>query len=279
MRSWHSLIGALCAHALFLAIPWSPKVSSPKDEVWLTILEPHLPRVTGSVSHTEISTPVSSRSPEPEVHQTPPEPQVQELLPQAEAVPEIPEPVKLREHSKLQEPPVPQLRPKPAKKPKSNLARAPILPKEAPSPYTLSQEKLAEQAPATNPIETAAARGWPLEGPRREHSEGPKSLARESPIETTFGSFEGPRFLRKVIPDYPLLARRMRREGTVLLRLHIDEGGRLLEARVVERAGYGLDEAALEAVRRSTFAPATKAGGPVECWATLAVRFVLEDRR
>jgi len=92
-----------------------------------------------------------------------------------------------------------------------------------------------------------------------------------------FGRRNGPRFMKQVMPRYPLFARRTGREGRVVLRLFIDEEGRLLDVEVVERAGFGFDESALEAVRMSTFLPAVKDGRPVKSRILLPVRFVLEQ--
>jgi protein TonB len=67
----------------------------------------------------------------------------------------------------------------------------------------------------------------------------------------------------------------MGKEGRVLLRLTIDEKGKLLSAEVMEDAGYGFADAALEAVRQSRFRPAIRDGKAVKSRALLPVRFVL----
>lgn len=91
-----------------------------------------------------------------------------------------------------------------------------------------------------------------------------------------FGDGEGPRFMQRVMPRYPELARRRGREGLVVLRLTIDDGGVLQNAEVVEKAGFGLDEAALEAAKASTYAPARRGNQSVPCTALLPVRFALK---
>ncbi|MEW6215638.1 MAG: energy transducer TonB [Nitrospirota bacterium] len=90
-----------------------------------------------------------------------------------------------------------------------------------------------------------------------------------------FGSIEGPRFLRRELPNYPMIARRMGKEGRVILRLTMDEKGKLLNIEVVENAGYGFTEAAVEAVKRSTFQPAIKDRKPIASRALLPIRFTL----
>ena len=61
--------------------------------------------------------------------------------------------------------------------------------------------------------------------------------------------------------------------------LTIDERGRLLNVAVTKGAGFGFDEAALEAVRNASFKPAMKNGVPMMCKAQLPVHFVLKNSR
>ncbi len=93
-----------------------------------------------------------------------------------------------------------------------------------------------------------------------------------------FGSADGPAFIKRVLPEYPWIARKMGKEGRVLLKLVIDGKGRLLDALVVERAGFGFDREAVKAVRLSTFRPAVRNGMPVKSEALLYVKFEFEER-
>ncbi|HDH00556.1 MAG TPA: energy transducer TonB [Nitrospirae bacterium] len=104
-------------------------------------------------------------------------------------------------------------------------------------------------------------------------------LSSEKAYVTEFGSADGPRFLKRVFPEYPWVARKRGKEGRVLLRLTIDESGRLVDVEIVERAGFGFEREAMEAVRKSVFLPARRHGIPVKSEVLLPVRFVLERRR
>lgn len=108
-------------------------------------------------------------------------------------------------------------------------------------------------------------------------SSGTGGKASQGPIDSSFGSSDGPRFVTKALPKYPRLARELAKEGTVLLLLTIDERGRLLNVEVMKSAGSGFDEEAVQAVKNSTFSPARRAGKPVMCRAHLPVRFVLRS--
>jgi protein TonB len=90
-----------------------------------------------------------------------------------------------------------------------------------------------------------------------------------------FGSVLGPSFVHKEAPDYPFVARRMNKDGNVLLRLTIDERGKLINTEVVKDAGFGFAEAVIEAVKKSTYRPARRDGIPVLSRALLPVRFEL----
>lgn len=89
----------------------------------------------------------------------------------------------------------------------------------------------------------------------------------------------GLNYLRDEKPVYPYLARRMNKEGRVLLRLIIDEKGKVVKAEVVEGAGYGFNEAALEAAKKSTYPPAIKNGVPVTSLRLKPYRFKLTDQQ
>ncbi len=92
-----------------------------------------------------------------------------------------------------------------------------------------------------------------------------------------FGTLNGPKFLKKVIPEYPPLARKLGKQAVVVLKLYIDRWGNLKRAEVLNDPGYGFAESALEAIKRSRFMPAVQAGVPVDSEVLLRVRFKLKD--
>ena len=61
--------------------------------------------------------------------------------------------------------------------------------------------------------------------------------------------------------------------GKVRVEITISRTGEVTAARVIEGLGYGLDEAALEAAKQSTFTPATRCGEAVETTFTIGMRF------
>jgi protein TonB len=84
-----------------------------------------------------------------------------------------------------------------------------------------------------------------------------------------------PKLLRRPTPRFPIMAKRLsRKEAKVVLRVLIDENGKVIKAEVAgEEQGFGFDDEAMSAARKSTYEPATKDGVPVKFWHTLAVEF------
>lgn len=78
-------------------------------------------------------------------------------------------------------------------------------------------------------------------------------------------------------PVYPPIALRQRLEGTVELRVLVDEKGAVIDAQIVSGAlgKAGLNEAAVENVKKRRYRPATKEGVPVKVWVPVRVQFRL----
>lgn len=151
------------------------------------------------------------------------------------------------------------------------------LPKEkAPPPPVLEPTALSESpvvlAVPPMPVSPAKEDGSKVTqaGPT---DNGPRKP--EGPLETGFGEGDGPRFLHRELPEYPSLARRWGKEGKVVLRLTINEKGELIKVEVLTGQGSGLTEAAVQAVKKSTFLPARQQDRPVACRAVLPILFVL----
>ncbi|PTT87409.1 energy transducer TonB, partial [Pelomonas sp. HMWF004] len=78
------------------------------------------------------------------------------------------------------------------------------------------------------------------------------------------------RYLKEPTLNFPLLSRRAKESGTVVLRITVDAAGRLKEAWVHKSSGFErLDQQALQDMRSARFAPQMEDGKPVE-WQTLA---------
>lgn len=89
------------------------------------------------------------------------------------------------------------------------------------------------------------------------------------------GDVKEPVEIQRVQPSYPEEARKNRIQGRVIVEAVIDENGTVTKVRAVESPDPMLTEAALEAVKKWTYKPATKKGKPVKVFLTVTVAFKL----
>ena len=156
------------------------------------------------------------------------------------------------------EPPPPTPKPQPAKKPQSRqlVAETPVI--SASEPVALSFQP--EPEPAPEPV--AVAEPSPVQMPP-----GPITLSSELSVACP----------ELNAPAYPPLSRRLGEEGKLVLRVELDEGGRVNIARVVTSSGFKrLDEAAMVAVKTWRCNPPQRNGQPVRAIALQPFNFVLQ---
>ena len=78
-------------------------------------------------------------------------------------------------------------------------------------------------------------------------------------------------------PTYPAISRRMGEEGKLVLRVELDENGRIDDAKVIDSSGYErLDTAALTAVNSWQCNPSRRNGQPIRAVALQPFNFVLQ---
>jgi len=90
------------------------------------------------------------------------------------------------------------------------------------------------------------------------------------------GNYVKPTALYRPFPDYTRKARKAKLEGVVALRFTVDTEGNTADIQVTKSLGTGLDEKAVNAVRKWKFKPATRDGVPVSEPMTAAFHFRLE---
>ncbi len=89
------------------------------------------------------------------------------------------------------------------------------------------------------------------------------------------GGVSAPALIFKVEPEYSEEARKAKHQGTVVLYVVVNDKGEPNNLRVVRAIGLGLDEKAIEAVKKWRFKPGLKDGKPVSVAATIEVNFRL----
>lgn len=145
------------------------------------------------------------------------------------------------------EPPRPRLRHEARPQPSQLAAEAPL-------------NSFAEFAvpPAPTPVVAAAVEPKPA---------GPVTLGAELSVSCP----------ERTAPSYPVPSRRLNETGTAVLRVELDEQGRVAAARVATGSGFDrLDAAALAAVKTWRCNPAQRNGQPVRAVALQPFKFVLQ---
>jgi TonB family protein len=87
------------------------------------------------------------------------------------------------------------------------------------------------------------------------------------------GMIQSPSLIYKVEPEYTEEAKSAGLQGTVVLYAEVSPEGRAMNIRVVRGLGLGLDEKAIEAIRKWRFRPGTKDGSPIPVATTIEVNF------
>jgi TonB family protein len=89
------------------------------------------------------------------------------------------------------------------------------------------------------------------------------------------GGVSAPKEIYAPEPEYSEEARKVKHMGTVVLQLVVGSDGNPRDIRVVRTLGLGLDEKAIEAVKKWRFEPAKKDGKPVAALVSVEVDFHL----
>ncbi|MEI8235061.1 MAG: energy transducer TonB [Verrucomicrobiota bacterium] len=172
--------------------------------------------------------------------------------------------------------PEPQVPPEPAPQP----APAPVaLPSPSPEPPAASSTpppvspaaavKRRHPKPHPAPPSHSPAEGDSVSG-------GMPGNAAASAGGNAGGSLEGVRVRSNPRPEYPAQARRERQEGVVLVAVEIGADGSPVDVALGRTSGFPLlDAAALRAVRRWRFEPASAAGRAAASHAEVPIRFNL----
>ena len=166
-------------------------------------------------------------------------------------VPKVEEPKRL---------PAPQAKPRPIDQPKPAplVAQAPVL---APTDF-VAPAPAPTPAPQPLPIVQAPVVSLPAPQPA-----GPVALTGELSVACP----------QRSAPSYPAISRRMGETGAVVLRVELDDTGRVTSAKVQNTSGFArLDEAALSAVLKWQCTPPTRNGQPVRAVALQPFNFVLQ---
>jgi protein TonB len=158
-------------------------------------------------------------------------------------------------------------------------ATRPQVPEErSPSAAALDEQRRQTAIPA--PAQTASqAPALPVPQPQQSAPAPAVAAApsvREGDVVDVRSLDSIPQPLSPIRPQYPMMARAQRIEGTIILTALISEAGQVLDVRVLRGdARMGLDDAAIRAIRGTRFSIPMKDGKRVKTWFPQTVQFKL----
>lgn len=199
--------------------------------------------------------------PKPIPEQKMPEP-VPEKTVEPTPVPPVPEPPP-RAISEVPVPPAPPI-------PKPVVAAVP-----EPQPVTVPQPPPVPRevpAPPPEPLPITVAEPVPqkITSAPAQSAQPPAEVAMTAEMLTAA-------YLSNPKPGYPNLSRRLREQGTVLLRVFVTVAGNPTKVELKSSSGFPrLDRAAHDAVQRWKFVPAKRGDQPVDAWVIVPIRFSLK---
>lgn len=154
----------------------------------------------------------------------------------------------------------------------------PSAPKTLPArPKAIPHESVT---PSPLPVQNPAAAAVTITAPQSIEAPAPTAPSMpaapvEAPQPKTISS--GVEYLQPPQPEYPAIARRMREEGKVMLRVLVNENGQPERVDLQKSSGSSrLDEAARLAVLRALFKPHREDGKTVAVYAIVPIRFQLD---
>lgn len=186
-------------------------------------------------------------------------PQLQGVLVQTVAVQDVlPEPIQVEQPPP--EPPKPVKKPEPKPKPKPEVKATPTV-KENPAAFQVTEQETPQQQPEEQQVQA--------------EPETPPKMAKAAAAPVRMPDAHAAH-LQNPAPVYPVLSRKLKEQGTVILKLQVLANGRVSDVSIEQSSGYPrLDESALQAVRRWNYTPAIQDGKAIDYWHFQPVLFSL----
>jgi TonB family protein len=148
---------------------------------------------------------------------------------------------------------------------------------EAKSGDTKTAETQTSQAQQQPPVKTETAPPQVAAGGGTDAASqaAPAPKANTGDLVDLAAADEQPRLLKSVEPNYPALAARSGKEGTITVNALINESGNVVDTGILKglKDDMGLEKAAEAAVRKWKFQPAKKDGVNVKVWKPVVITF------
>lgn len=138
--------------------------------------------------------------------------------------------------------------------------------------YECSIIKLKPSAAGTNEISLSARLDRLLAAEQGDYPL-PPLIRKEPQTDEPGGGVLNGKATKRIIPPYPMQARAGRLAGAILVRVVIDEGGNVVEARAICGGHAVLQQASVEAARGWKFSPTLLSGKPVKVTGVIIFKF------
>ncbi len=146
---------------------------------------------------------------------------------------------------------------------------------ESPAKMPVAKEKPVQESPVVHAQEAATTTEIQHTAKSTEAVKETESKRTEAEPEVEPPKF-GAAYLNNPAPEYPQLARRKGEQGRVMLKVLVSESGQPEKVQVDTSSGYSkLDQAAVEAVKKWSFIPASRSGQPVSAYVLVPIKFSL----
>jgi protein TonB len=151
--------------------------------------------------------------------------------------------------------------------------------KQQPVTQPKPEPLLVSSAPVTSATEPVAPMPEPEPLKIAPMPEPVVEAAQKPPVPIALSSDLSVSCPQRSMPNYPAISKRMNEQGSVVLRVELDEVGRIASARIATSSGFKrLDEAGLAALKSWQCNPSTRNGVAVRAVALQPFDFILEGR-
>jgi protein TonB len=169
------------------------------------------------------------------------------------------------------QPEIPPAPPAPKPEPVVNKPQPVVKPKPQPVPFPIPAPVVAEPAVITAPEVPPPVAQAPTPAPAASPAPAPEPAPARIELPSSDADY-----LNNPLPPYPPLSRRLGEQGTVLVRVHIDQEGNPTHAEVKTSSGYErLDQTALQTARRWRYKPGKQNGVPIAMALEVPISFQL----
>ncbi len=120
--------------------------------------------------------------------------------------------------------------------------------------------------------------GSKTEGPEEITNSASLQAVQQTPPAEGVSVDTEPGLVKNAVPVYPEEAKKNGLEGTVYVKIWIDEDGKVKDALIQKSDAEIFNQPSVDAAKQFQFTPALKDGTPVSVWVTVPFKYKLADK-